>query len=236
MWPNTPWNKGKKLEGEKYKGGRKNKGKKRSAQFKENAKNISSLRKHTEAEKQKLRDRPKEIYKKPKATPIATTELCQYNCGQIAKYSFANGKLCCSTSHNSCPGKKKQFSDMDHTERTAKSLATRLEKGITKSCQIKGAATRKAAGFYEKHADIMRQHWIDHPWDNNTQCPILPYKNIDLVYQGTYEFEFLEGLEEKHGIEWIKQNVLRGPSVWYFDSEDNTKRLYISDFIIYNTI
>lgn len=30
--------------------------------------------------------------------------------------------------------------------------------------------------------------------------------------------------------------VSRGPSVWYTDPFDNTKRLYISDFMIYNTI
>lgn len=175
-------------------------------------------------------------YKKPQPTAITTTKLCNYNCNQIAKYSFTNGKLCCSTSFNSCPGKKKQFSELNHKGRTDKSLKTRIEKGITKSSQVKGGATRVAAGHYKRLAETMRDHWETHPWNNNHKCPILSYKGLSLVYQGTYEFEFLEELEEAHGIEWIQQNVSRGPSVWYIDPEDNTKKLYISDFIIYNTI
>ena len=39
-----------------------------------------------------------------------------------------------------------------------------------------------------------------------------------------------------NGIDWIKDNVKRGPAIWYKDPTDNTKRLYISDFIIDNTI
>ena len=37
-------------------------------------------------------------------------------------------------------------------------------------------------------------------------------------------------------MEWIVNNVTRGPSIWYIDPVDNTKRLYISDFLIDNTI
>jgi hypothetical protein len=34
-------------------------------------------------------------------------KLCDYGCGQEAKYQFKNGKWCCSESHNSCPNMKK---------------------------------------------------------------------------------------------------------------------------------
>lgn len=177
------------------------------------------------------------VYKKSNVIEITTTDLCEYGCNQVAKYKAErNKKLCCSKHHNSCPGKRKKFSELDHTARTSKSLATRIEKGITKSSQIKGGATRVKLGHYKRLAESMKHHWDDHPWNSNIQCPLLPFKNTDLNYQGTYEFEFLEELEQEHGIDWIQKNVSRGPSIWYIDPEDNTKRLYISDFIIYNTI
>ena len=43
--------------------------------------------------------------------PINTTELCSYGCGQIAKYKFKNGNICCSESKNSCPVHRKQLSE-----------------------------------------------------------------------------------------------------------------------------
>jgi hypothetical protein len=176
-------------------------------------------------------------YHKPKAETIITDELCHYNCGAKANFKFANEKLCCSAHQNSCLGKRKQFSDRtDHKETAAKSLATRVKLGITKTSQLKGGATRVAAGHYQRLAEKMKDHWAEHPWQNNIQCPLLPYKNTKINYQGTFEYSFLEDLESKNGIEWIISNVSRGPSIWYMDPVDNTKRLYISDFLIDNTI
>jgi hypothetical protein len=175
-------------------------------------------------------------YKKPQTIEIDTDKLCEYGCGNNAKYQFQNRKICCSPHYNSCQGKRNDFSKLDHTERTAKSLATRTELGITRSSQVKAGATRKANKHYEKLAHIMREKWASKPWDNNAQCPILDFKNTGIVYQGTYEFEFLEELEEEHGLEWISQNVTRGPNIWYIDPTDGTKKLYIGDFLIHNTV
>lgn len=176
-------------------------------------------------------------YQKPKASKIITQDLCNYGCGQVALFQFTNGKICCSQHQNSCLGKRKQFSmRTDHKENAAKSLETRTRLGITKSSQLKGAATRIANGHYQKLAETMKKHWDSNPWQNNKQCPLLLYKNTDINYQGTYEYNFLEKLENSNGIEWVKDHVKRGPSIWYFDPMDNTKRLYISDFIIDNTI
>lgn len=175
-------------------------------------------------------------YKKPQPTEITTTELCDYGCNQLAKYEFMNGKKCCSKNYNSCPKKRKDFSNLDHSERTAKSLETRTRLGITKTSQVKAAKTRKKQGHYEKLATKMREHWANNPWENNPRCPLIPYKDMDLKYQGSFEYEFLEELEEKFGLEWVEKNVRRGPSIWYRDPETNEKRLYISDFIIDNTI
>jgi len=175
-------------------------------------------------------------YKRPQAEPIETTKICEYGCLAVANYKFYNGKLCCSKHHNSCQGKRNLFSKLDHSDRTAKSLATRIEKGITKSSQIKGGKTRRDSGHYEKLAETMQEHWANHPWDNNMQCPLLKYKTIDINYQGTYEYKFLESLELENNLEWISKNVSRGPSIWYIDPEGSNKKLYISDFIIDNTI
>jgi len=175
-------------------------------------------------------------YKKPQATLIDTTELCEYGCNTRAKYVFANGRKCCAKHQNSCQGKRNAFSKLDHTGRTSKSLETRTRLGITKTSQVKGGATRRAQGHYNKLAKTMRDHWAKNPWDNNIQCPILNYKNTGIPYQGTFEFEFLEELETEYGLDWIKFNVKRGPSLWYIDPADSEEKLYISDFIIGNTI
>lgn len=176
-------------------------------------------------------------HKNPKAESIETADLCHYNCGGAAKFKFANGLVCCSAHYNSCPGKRKQFSDRtDHKETAARSLETRTRLGITKSSQIKAGKTRVESGHYKRLAETMSIHWSEHPWQSNLQCPLLPYKDTLLNYQGSYEYEFLENLESKNGIDWIVANVTRGPSMWYIDPKDDAKRLYISDFLIYNTI
>lgn len=175
-------------------------------------------------------------YNKPFYEPITTTKLCDYGCNQTAKYKFKSEKYCCSEHYNSCPGKRTKFSkSQDHKENARKSLNTRTRLGITKSSRIKAVETMRREGTFETISRKLQQRWKDNPWDNNPYCPILKYKNINLVYQGTYEFKFLEDLERKHGIDWIVSNVSRGPAIYYED-ENNDTRLYISDFQIGNTI
>lgn len=178
--------------------------------------------------------------KKPQPTPINTDELCDYGCNTQAKYVFMHGKKCCSKHQNSCQGKRDKFSKLDHTERTSKSLATRTELGITKTSRTKAIQTMVENGTYQVMRKKMQEYWEhNHQHNhhqNNPYCLILPYKTLDLKYQGTYEFEFLEELESEHGLEWIQTNVKRGPSLKYIDPTDHNERLYISDFIIENTV
>jgi hypothetical protein len=82
----------------------------------------------------------------------------------------------------------------------------------------------------------MQEHWAKNVWNNNIRCPILKFKDTDLTYQGTYEFEFLEELELEYGLEWIKTNVSRGPNLLYLDPISQSEKLYISDFLIGNTV
>lgn len=194
-------------------------------------------KKHSLSTIQKLKNRPKECYKKPKAELVETLEKCMYGCNKIAKYRFANGNYCCEASFNSCTAKRKKFSDLtDHKERAAKSLDTRKEKGITKFSRIKAIETMKANGTIQSIREKMQEHWKNTPHQNNLRCPLIPFKNTTLLYQGTFEYNFLELLEKSHNLEWVINNVKRGPAIWYIDPIDNVKRLYISDFIIDNTI
>ena len=58
------------------------------------------------------------------------------------------------------------------------------------------------------------------------------FKDTNIYYQGSYEKSFLTILEIKHGINWIKLNVRRGPALTYLDNSSNTIRKYQSDFCI----
>lgn len=165
---------------------------------------------------------------------INSIEHCSYGCGQKAQYQFRSGILCCSKHYNSCAGKRKNFSNLDHTSRTKKSLETRIRLGITKSSQIKAGKTRVKNGHYKKLAKIMHHHWKDHPWDNQNKWRT--YKDTDIMYQSSYEYNFLKELEDQHGIDYIKKNVKRGPCFYYKDPDTKKERLYISDFQIDSTI
>ena len=179
----------------------------------------------------------KKSHRNPEPTKIKTNDICEYGCGEKANYVFLKGKKCCSKHYNSCPGKRKAFSERtDHKERNEKSLKTRLKLGITKTTSIKAQQTMRENGTFDIMSEKMKLKWAESPWNNNPNCPILKYKTIDLNYQGSYEFEFLEEIEEQYGIKWIEDNVSRGPNIWYDDPTTNTKRLYISDFLIDNTI
>ena len=174
-------------------------------------------------------------YNRPFAQEITTTSLCSYGCGQIAKYVFRKGTLCCSTHQNKCPKKRQNFSERtDHKETNKKSLETRIRLGITKSSQIKGGATRKAMGHYKNLAKTMQEHWKENPWNNNPKWRDFP--ETEIVIQSNLEEKFLKKLENTFGLEWIKDNVKRGPALYYFDPVTGEKRLYLSDFIINDII
>ena len=173
----------------------------------------------------------------PYAEEIETHLLCHHGCGQIAKYEFRAGKLCCSRHYNSCPGKRRAFSERtDHRERNEKSLRTRIETGATKSTGQKARLKNLANGTYQKAGHASRVAYAQNPWSNTVQCPILLYKDTGLVYQGLYEHRFLSSLETKYGLDWLKVNVRRGPVIWYIDPESQIEKMYISDYLIGNTV
>jgi hypothetical protein len=181
----------------------------------------------------------------PHAHEITTTRLCDYGCRNIAQYVFNNGKICCSSHTNKCIGKILRISAAqkiidDKTgvsireAASIKSLATRTASGVIKSCQIRGGQTRRNNGFYEKLKIRMKSLWDENPWDGRFKSMFKIYKDTGIPYQGSYEYNFLQNLEDLNGIEWVGNNVKRGPGVKYiFNIEEH---LYLPDFLIENTI
>jgi len=173
----------------------------------------------------------------PFAVRVNTHELCEYGCGQRAIYKFKHGegKACCSRHYNSCPGKRKQFSDtQDHKSNAAKSLKTRTDLGITKSSQIKGGKTRRENGHYERLSVRMREILAVRSWNTNPKWGY--YKDTEIMQQSSLEHKFLQELEDEFGLQWVSENVTRGPCFHYYDPTAGKERLYISDFKISNTI
>jgi hypothetical protein len=169
------------------------------------------------------------------ATPIQTEDLCYLGCKLKAKFIFKNEKKCCSAHSNSCTAKRERFSkEVDHSIYSKKSLETRTRLGITKSSQVKAGKTRRDSGHYVKQAEAMRKHWEKNPWNNNPKWR--NYKDTEIIVQSKLEEKFLNDLESKYGLDWIKCNVSRGPCFRYVDPSTKKERLYISDFISDNTI
>lgn len=62
------------------------------------------------------------------------------------------------------------------------------------------------------------------------------YLDTELYYQCSYEFNFLDNLRCRHGIDWLKNNVSNGLYFKYYHPINNAYRYYIADFFIGNTI
>jgi hypothetical protein len=56
------------------------------------------------------------------------------------------------------------------------------------------------------------------------------YKNSNILFQGKYEYNFLEYLEKERGFNWISENIKRGDVILYFDPITQRKRKYYPDY------
>jgi hypothetical protein len=64
-----------------------------------------------------------------------------------------------------------------------------------------------------------------------------PYPNLTTLYYGSsYEFKWLKSIEQLAGIDYIKENVKRGPNFRYLDIISKCMRNYPSDFIVDRTV
>jgi hypothetical protein len=167
---------------------------------------------------------------------IVSEELCCLGCQQVAIFEAKNGKKYCSNHSNKCPEKRRRFSEeVNHKEYSAKSLQTRIQSGITKTSQVKGGKTRVKNGHYLRLSETMKRHWINTPW-NVKRSRWSKYKTTDILIQSQNEYDFMQELENEHGINWVRENVQRGHFVWYVDPETNQRRIYFPDFQIGNLV
>lgn len=71
-------------------------------------------------------------------------------------------------------------------------------------------------------------------WDRGyiTSKRIHYYKNTQITYQCSYEFEYLQELEQQNGLNWLYKNVNNGPTINYIDPNTNKETYYKPDFLI----
>jgi len=84
--------------------------------------------------------------------------LCEYGCGQEAKYQFKNGKWCCSKSHQQCPilKEKTSLNSKGHVLSNEAKEKIRLSK-IGKTRDKKTREKIKRANLGNKHTDETKE-------------------------------------------------------------------------------
>jgi len=98
--------------------------------------------------------------------------LCDYGCGQEAKYQFKNGNWCCSKSHQSCPMVRKKFSESKIGEKNPKGMlgkhhSIKTRKNLSESLsgenhpnfgKHRSEETKKKIGKNQKNKIISKEH------------------------------------------------------------------------------
>jgi len=78
--------------------------------------------------KDKLKgDHLKVFMARSKEIEYETYELCDYECGNYARYKFKNGKLCCCKSNNSCPKFQCKLRGKKHSDEYKKKVSLRMK-------------------------------------------------------------------------------------------------------------
>jgi hypothetical protein len=91
--------------------------------------------------------------------------ICEYGCGQEAKYQFKNGKWCCSKSFSSCNGIKKKNRESNKGRSRSEETKRRISKSNkgkfrseeTKRNMSKAKVGKKRAPFSEEHRKKIRE-------------------------------------------------------------------------------
>jgi transposase len=69
----------------------------------------------------------------------------------------------------------------------------------------------------------IKSSWLVHP-------------NLEFKVQGTYEYKFVDIMISKYGLDYIKQNLKRGPIFHYIHPILQKKKIYLSDFQLNNCV
>lgn len=75
---------------------------------------------------------------------------------------------------------------------------------------------------------------IDRLLKSGVYCSLKMYKNTTIHYQGSYEFKWLEKMEQLYGLEFF--NKITQPRINYFDSTTGKIKMYYTDFVIGDTV
>lgn len=96
-------------------------------------------------------------------------QICEYGCGNLAKYQLKNGRWCCSQHHNSCPAIRKKNS-------TAVKEAHKENKFCTPEMFSKEATAKRVAGWYKAYKEKLNTTAFD-------KLPFSAKRNIVLEEQ-----------------------------------------------------
>jgi translation initiation factor 1 (eIF-1/SUI1) len=75
---------------------------------------------------------------------------------------------------------------------------------------------------------------IDRLLKSSVYCGIKMYKNTKIHYQGSYEFKWLEKMEQLYGTKFLDK--ITQPRISYYDSTTGKIRMYYTDFVIENIV
>ena len=120
--------------------------------------------------------------------------LCEYGCGQEAKYQFKNGKWCCSISNNSCPNMRKINRDLNKGRIVPK--GRKMEKFI--SIESSEILCSYGCGNIAKYKTKKTKRYCCE--DHISKCPVLKEKNRRKNKNGNKDkqkFETFKNVDKK---------------------------------------
>jgi len=88
-------------------------------------------------------------------------KICEYGCGQEAKYRFSNGKYCCSKIFSSCLGIRKKFSEKSygrkHTEESKKKMSESHKGQVVWNIGL----TKEIDDRMKRNSNSVKKAWAD---------------------------------------------------------------------------
>lgn len=174
--------------------------------------------------------------------------ICEYGCGQEAKYQFKNGKWCCSKNCSSCPEMRRKNGDgnrgRSHTKEAKRNMSKgqvgriAWNKGLTKDKDerilkyaksiSKTLTGRPGKPHSAESKHNLRKHAIKNKLGGHTSKKSIYYKHKsgEIIYLHS-NYEKLVAIElDKNNIRWERPNSLP----WVDDN--NISHRYYPDFFL----
>jgi hypothetical protein len=104
-------------------------------------------RTHTKEEKDKISKALKGSFRSSGIQIDNEFVLCDFGCGQIAKFKLKNGKFCCSKRWFSCPIERQKNKQRRLKERQCPEFIQKLRKSISDSWKVPGRLEKNQIGL-----------------------------------------------------------------------------------------